>query len=473
MKLLKPVDFRAYQWRAFWFGARRRAFALFMDMGLGKTIIILSLIVFRLRKKLIEKPVLVVAPIRVIYGVWAQEAMLWAHTRGLRFSLIHGSIKQRMAALNVPADIYLVNPHGLRWLLELFHHREAMENWPFSWLIIDESSAFKAAGTKRFKKLRFLVHLFKYRTILTGTPTPNSLLELWPQFFLLDLGARLGTAFDRFKQRFFFPINHDNYSQYVPRRGSMRYMMGLISDITLRMDAADWKELPPTVYNDVWVHLPEEARARYDELEQEMFLAMDEGDVESVNAAVLTAHCWQLANGAIYTVSRRTGQKIWEPVHDAKIEALQEIVGETGSPVLIAYWFKHDLARLQALYPRAPILGTKRPQDTDKLVNAWNDGKYPIMLAHYQSAAHGLQLHKGPGHTIACYSMTWSRELYDQLIARIGGARAQQKVMVHHLLARRTTDVAMLRNITNKGITQRDALNCLKEYRREIQKRRR
>jgi SNF2 family DNA or RNA helicase len=185
-KLLTPAELRPYQWRAFWWGVRKKCAALFLDMGLGKTIIVLSILKYFFHKKILTKPVLLIAPIRVIYTVWMQEAARWRHTRSLTFSIVHGTEKQRLAALDVPADIYLINPHNIRWLLRLLRSKKARNNWPFGGLVIDESSAFKNAGAKRFRTLRHYVHLFSVRLILSGTPTPNSLLELWSQMFIVD-----------------------------------------------------------------------------------------------------------------------------------------------------------------------------------------------------------------------------------------------------------------------------------------------
>lgn len=463
LKHLLPSDLRPYQWKAFWFVIKNVWCALFLDMGLGKTVIILSAIKYLKHKGRLKKPVLLVAPIRVIYSVWAQEAAKWKHTRALTFSLVHGNAKQRLAALNTPADIYLINPQGIMWLLELLDNPRAKKNWPFGWLIVDESSAFKAPGTQRFKRLRHYVELFERRTILTGTPTPNHLLEIWAQIFLLDAGARLGTAYHRFKERFFYQADHQGY-EIQPRRGAQNYIMRLISNIVLRMDAEDYMTIPPTTYNTVIVELPRQARQYYDQLEEEMFIELAAGDVEALNAATLSGRCHQLANGAIYSIDRDSQEKIWEPVHDVKLDALKEIIEETGSPVIVAYNFKHDLARLRVAYPDAPLLGS--PKSIDSIIRGWQQDKYPVLLAHPGNAAHGLDgLQHGSGHTIVFFSLTWSKEKHDQLIKRIAGARATKKTMVHYIVARNTVDEVIITSGTQKDRTQRGLLNALKEYR--------
>lgn len=463
-RLLQYAEMREYQWKAFWFIVRNKLAALFLDMGLGKTIIVLSAIKHLKHKRQLTKPVLIVAPIRVMYNVWRQEAHKWRHTRSLTFSIVHGNVKQRMHALNVPADIYLINPQGLVWLLTLLDNDNAKANWPFGWLIIDESSMFKSAGTKRFTKLRHRVEYFERRTILTGTPTPNSLLEIWAQIFILDAGARLGTAFTRFKERFFYQADHQGYD-FQARRGASQYITRLIRDIVLRMDAEDYiKDMPPTSFNTVWVNLPADARRIYDELEEEMFVELAAGDVEALNAASLSGRCHQLANGAIYSIERGTEQKIWEPVHDAKIEALKEILAETSTPVIVAYHFKHDYHRLKAAFPDAPSLQGKR--DLTDIIEAWQRGDIPVLLAHPASAGYGLDgLQHGPGHTLIYFSLTWSREQYEQLLKRIAGARATKPIMVHHIAARQTVDEAILLSGESKDTTQAGLLNSLREYR--------
>lgn len=462
MKLLTPANLRKYQWKAFWFLVRRKFAALFLDMGLGKTVIVLSAIKHLKHKGRLTKPVLIVAPIRVIYSVWAQEALKWSHTRGLTFSLVHGSPAKRQAALNVPADIYLINPQGVVWLLDLLNNDRVKKNWPFSWLVIDESSKFKAPGTQRFKKLRHFIGLFERRTILTGTPTPNHMLELWAQMFIVDAGARLGTAHGRFKQRFFYQADREGFT-YVLRQGASRYIQNLIGDVTLRMDAEDYLDILPTTYNRIYVELPPHVREMYRRFEAEMFLELAKGDVEALSAATLSMRCHQLANGAIYSIDREDEQKIWEPVHDVKLEALQEVVEETGSPVIVVYNFKHDLERLRALYPDAPVLGN--PKTIERTIKEWQQDKHEVVLAHPNSAAHGLDgLQHGSGHTIVFFSLTWSREQHDQLIKRIAGARATKRTMVHYIAMRGTVDEAILLAGERKDTSQRGLLNALKEY---------
>lgn len=447
----------------------RRCSALFMDMGLGKTGVVLTVIAALheiyedfVGSKGDMKPVLVVGPIRVIYSVWAQEAASWSHTRKMSFSIVHGSAKVRMEALDTKADVYLINPENLRWLLRVC--KKQKRNWPFSMLVIDESSMFKSVGSKRFRMLRHYVKYFKRRIIMTGTPRPNSLMELWPQIYILDEGARLGSTYKNFKIRFFAPENeYVDYPTYVPRPGSEEYIHNLISDVALSMEAKDWLDFPPTIHNRIDVDLPARARELYNRFEKEMFLQLERGDVDALTAGAVSMRCWQMANGSIYTVDRSSGDRIWEETHQAKLDAVEEVIEETGSPVLVAYWFKPDIIRLRRRYPKAPVLGK---QKNNRLEKEWNDGKHPVMFCHYRSAAHGMNLQLGPGHTIALFSLTWSYELWDQLISRIGGARAQRPVTVHSIVSRNTTDEAMLLRVTGKEKGNRATLNALNQYRR-------
>lgn len=460
---LTPKELREYQWRAIKFILAAKCCALFLDMGLGKTISVLSAICAMLTRRWLDRPVLIVGPIRVIETVWAQEAAKWSHTRDLTFSLVRGNEKQRLGALNVAADCYMINPENLRWLLELFNNPHAKADWPFSMLVIDESSAFKAPGTRRFKKLRNYIDLFQYRVIMTGTPTPNSLLELWPQMYIVDCGERLGTAFGRFKERFFMQKDYNGY-RYGPRRGAEEKIQRLISDKVLRLDAKDWLTVPPTVFNTVTVDIPRGARAIYDEFEKEMFLHLRSGSVEALNAAGVSGRCHQIANGAIYTLDERGRQK-WETVHDAKVHAVQEIVEEAGSNVIIAYHFKHDLQRLKSLYPYAPVMSEAK--DADALVDEWNEGRHPVLLVHPKSAGHGLNMQFG-GHVMVFFSLTWSLESHDQLVSRIGMARAQKRCIVHYIVARNTVDEVIRTAIELKAHGQERFHAMLRAYSRRV-----
>lgn len=490
--MLSPANLRQYQWKAIEFLKSSPIVALFLDMGLGKTIALLTFIKLMLvQRDSGIKVWLGVAPLRVVKAVWRQEALKWTHTQDVVFSVVHGSERKRRAALDVPAHVYLINPEGLMWLVEMLHRLKLDQpgRWPFDGLFIDESSMFKASSTKRWKALAKVLHLFKQRVIMTGTPTPNSMLELWPQIYILDMGERLGSTFGRFRERFFIreevvavtrtPVGDQLQYRWGLRNGADRRLNALVRDICLRLDAADWLTLPPLIGLDahaggpcdVFVDLPDDVMDMYNRLEDEMFLELETSDVEAVNAAALSGKCHQIANGAIYADHRESGERVWEPVHDCKLDALDEIVNECGGPLLVAYQYRHDLARLRAAYPSFAVVAD---MDIEAFEREWNAGQWPGALMHPKSAGHGLNLQDG-GRNAAFFSMTWSKEQIDQFIARIGptrqaqAGRALQPIKCYRIIARNTVDEAIVESNGLKSQGQRAMLNALNAYRKHKQ----
>lgn len=464
--MLTRNDLRNYQKRAVDFVKRNRRAGLFLDMGLGKTISTLTAVSDLLSKGMVNR-VLLVAPLRPAQGVWRQEARKWQHTKHLTFKMLTGNERQRLLALNSQAQIHLINVDNLRWLLNVLRSRARKNGWPYDALVIDESSMFKTPKSKRFSSLRYQLKRFDRRVILTGTPAPKGLLDLWSQVFILDEGQRLGAQVERYRSRFFTPGGFKGYG-YKPDEDAEQQITELISSLILTMRAEDWLELPPTIKQEIYVDLPAPARKLYQKLELEMFLEMELGSTEALSAASLSSKCWQLANGFIY-LEDEAGAKTWQTVHDAKLEALQEVVDGTGGNVLVAYWFKPDLARLKALYPKAPAVSDcKNERALAKLQDEWNAGKHPIMLVHPQGAGHGLNLQVG-GNTIVFFSMLWGREYYAQVIERIGAARqigmGRDHVMVKHIIARDTVDEIMLATQRARHADERAVFKMLKEYR--------
>lgn len=479
LRRLTPADMRGYQNDSAAFALDNPNAALFLDMGLGKTVsmltVIKQLLLDRERRLLCW---LIVAPLRVVQGVWKQEAAKWTHTDDILFSVIGGNEVRRRAALERPAHVYLINPENLLWLLDYMQRLGLMEqgNWPFEGLIIDESSMFKNPKTKRFKAMMEVLHLFRRRYILTGTPTPNSLLELWPQIYLLDMGERLGVNYFRYKERFFevdpeveiYSDEQKKYAKYVPREGAQRRITQLIGDIVLRLDAKDYLQLPPVIDNEIELHLPPETQALYNKFEREMFLELERSDVEAVSAGVLSMKCHQIANGALWGVDRDTETKIWEKIHDVKTDAMREVVDETGDNIIITYQYKHDLTRLRDEFPRAAVLEDFR--NIDDFQNQWNRGKFHEALGHPKSFGHGLSLQDG-GHTLAFFSLTWSREQIDQVSARMGAARQAQAgrhttpITYHWLQMMGTVDEAIRISNAQKQQGQKAQLDALKAYR--------
>ena len=468
---LTPENLRAYQWRALRFVIDTLCCALFIDMGLGKTISVLSAIKHLFYKRKMTGPVLLVAPLRVIYSVWRQEAKKWTHTSSVTFSLVHGSARQRMEALARDAHVYLVNPEGVKWLIDYYmrmarnNPEKFAEKWPFEMLVIDESTFFKDGKTQRFKALRKVLRLFKRRVILTGTPTPNSLLQLWAQMYIVDCGERLGQTFPGFRDRFFEKEDYNGY-RYKLRPGAAAYVNRLLRDVVLRLEDADWLELPELIQASIKVKLPERAQELYEKFEKEMFLELETAEVEALSAATLTMRCHQLANGAIYANDKETAEVDWHVVHDAKIEALKEYIEELdGERAIIAYNFKHDLARLKSILPDAPVIG--RGKNADQIIQEWASGKHQFVLLHPQTGGHGLNNLQIKCRRVVFFSIPWSGEHRDQLIARVGPARRtgeQDATIVHYIVAEDTVDEAIMIALERKAAGQRELLSALKQY---------
>lgn len=467
---LKPENLRAYQWRALKFVINNPYCALFVDMGLGKTISTLSAIKNLFYKEKLDGPVLLVAPIRVIKGVWRQEALKWSHTRNLTFSLVHGNAKERMLALTKNAHIYLINPEGMKWLIE-YYMRLARGNvknlpdvWRFKMLVVDESTFWKDGSTQRFKAIKKVLHLFDRRIILTGTPTPNSLLQIWSQMYLVDQGDVLGLTFNGFRDRFFEKQDYMGYS-YKLREGARDYMDRKLKPLVLRLEDKDWLDLPPLVKAQLRVTLPERAMELYDKFEKEMFLELETAEVEALNAATLTQRCHQIANGAIYALDKETGVKDWHVIHDAKVEALKEYCeGLEGERAIIAFTFKHDLARIKAALPDIPILG---PNNTERIIDEWMEGKHQFVGIHPQSGGHGVNNLQVGCRRVCFFSIPWSGEHHDQLIARVGPARRtgeKEATIVHYIVADKTVDDAIIQALDRKASGQRELLEALKDY---------
>lgn len=462
--MLFRKDLRTYQTRAVEFLKSVPCAGLFLDMGLGKTVSTLTAV-----KDMIDagtvKRVLLVAPLRPAQGVWRQEAKKWAHLRGMTFKLLTGSEPQRLLALNSNAQIHIINVENLHWLIHTLKAKYK-KDWPYDTLIIDESSMFKTANAKtRFGVLRYYINRFKRRIIMTGTPAPKSLLDLWAQIYILDGGKRLGDRVDRYRSRFFSPSGYMGYG-YTPDEGAEEKITELISDIILTMRAEDWLDLPEIMEETVWVDLPPKARKMYSDLEKEMFIELAEGSTEALSAASLSSKCWQMANGKIYLEDSK-GSRITHVTHDAKVSALKEIIDGVSGNVLVAYWFKPDLEQLVKAFPKAPNITGVKGKRFDQLQDEWNAGKHPIMFVHPQSGGHGLNL-QGGGNVLVFYSMLWGREAYAQVKERIGASRQvglRDHVMYKYIAARDTVDEVMLLVQKERQTNERRMIKLLKDYR--------
>lgn len=463
--MLQRKDMRSYQRRATDFIKRNTRSGLFMDMGLGKTVSTLTA-VDDLQSRGVVDRALVVAPLRPAQGVWRQEARKWGHLKHMTFKMLTGNERQRTLALTSQAQVHIINVENLVWLLRLLRARARKHGWPYDMLILDESSLFKTPSSKRFGALRYQLKRFARRVILTGTPRPKSLLDLWSQIFVLDEGMRLGEKVDRYRTRFFTTSGFKGHG-YTADEGAEETIMSLISPLILTLRAEDWLDLPPTLEQTVYVDLPVAARNMYRQLEKDMFLQMENGRAEALSAASLSSKCWQMANGALI-LEDEFGAKTWQAVHDAKLKALQEVIDGTGGNMLVAYWFKHDLARLKSAYPKAPcVADCKNERALNRLQDAWNAGEHPVMFVHPQGAGHGLNFQHG-GNVLTFFSMLWGREAFSQVKERIGASRQvglRDHVSYKYIVARDTVDEVMVATQAQRHHDERRFIRMLKEYR--------
>ena len=427
---------RPYQTKAKDFLLDRQYAGLFADMGMGKTAGTLHAMVG------FPKPILLIGPIRVIEDVWRAEAALWPETQGLTFSLVRGPVKARARALATPADVYLVNP-------ELVDEVLASEV-PFASLVVDESSMYKSPSTKRFKSLRKARKRFQKIVILTGTPSPNSLMDLWSQIYLLDGGTRLGTSFFMFRNIFFNQTDYMGYS-FEPKPGAVEKVSRLISDIVLRIEAKG--NLPPreVLHNRITVDLPPKARTHYDEMAKDAFSRIASEDVSAGSAVTVLTKLRQMASGFVYGDDGATVE-----VHREKIKALESIMDETGSPVIVVYQFRHELQALKAAFPQGLELADVKMDD-------WNSKKIPMMFLHPQSGGHGLNLQYG-SHTMVIFSASFSYEHMAQTKARIDRQGQECPVIFHEIVARDTVDDLLLEALDRKSSDQSRILDLVKAH---------
>lgn len=416
-------------------------------MGMGKTV---STLMSLDMLELVEPgPALVLAPLRVAASTWPDEAKKWGNLRNVEVSAVIGTPEQRRAALRRPASIYTTNYDNLVWLVE-----ELGERWPFRKVVADESTRLKSfrlrQGGKRAQALAQVAHCKVDRFIeLTGTPSPNGLQDLWGQAWFLDRGQRLGRTWEAFVQRWFRSIPGDNgFTRIEPMPFAQEQIEDRMRDLCLSLDARDWFDIRQPIENVIRVELPKRARALYEDMEREMFMQLDGHEIEAFSAAAKTIKCLQIANGAAYTDEAGN----WSEVHDAKLQALEDVIEEAaGMPVLVAYHFKSDLARLLRAFPK----GRHLDQDP-QTIRDWNAGKIPILFAHPASAGHGLNLQDG-GNILVMFGHWWDLEQYQQIVERIGPTRQAQAghdrpVFIHHIVAADTIDeIVMARRESKRG----------------------
>lgn len=444
--MLSRDDLHDYQRRAVGFICERKRCALWLGMGLGKTTSSLTAASDLLDSMAVQR-VLVIAPLRVANSVWAQECKQWEHLKHLRVAVCTGSEKTRLSALQHDADIYTINRENVPWLVKHY-----AKKWPFDAVIIDEASSFKNASSQRFKALKKVLPYTEYFVELTGTPSPNGLLDVWAQIYLLDFGQSLGRTMTAYKQRF-FEQDYMGYN-YTPRKGAADQIYKLVEPFVLSMSAEDYLELPDRIGVNEMVSLPAKSEKAYKEFERTLLAELDDGEeIEAISAAALANKLLQWANGAVYT----DDQGNWSEVHSAKLDALSEIVEQNdGENILVAYNYKSDLARLVERFPDAVVL-----DKSAETIAAWNRGEIKMLLAHPASAGHGLNLQRG-GAIAVWFGLCWSLENYQQFNARLHRQGQDRPVRIVHIVAQGTIDERVLTVLASKDEGQRKLLSALK-----------
>lgn len=431
---------------------QKPALGLFLDMGLGKTIITLSVINELKYGRFQVRKVLVIAPKKVAEAIWQREAAKWDNVKHLRFSTVLGSQAKRIRALNTPADIYIINRENVVWLVDYYKN-----DWPFDMVVCDEFSSFKSHSAKRFKALAAIRGHIDRIIGLTGTPSPNGLDDLWSQVYLLDQGQRLGRYYTHFRERYFEPgkRSREVIYQYDPKDGAEAAILEKISDICISMKAADYLQLPKIIYDDIPVVLDAKAKKAYTELERKMILELPDDVIDVTSAAALSNKLQQLANGAIYN-----DEHDWHAIHSCKLEAFMELIEQlNGQHALVFYNFQHDRERLQELLAKSKLRVRVFSGAQDEA--DWNAGKVDILLAHPASTAYGLNLQDG-GHHVVWFGLNWSLELYQQANKRLHRQGQEQPVIVHHLICVGTRDEDLADALSRKDKSQEWVLQSLK-----------
>lgn len=442
----KPHDYQRYTIQ---FIIDHPESAIFLGMGMGKTISTLTAINDLIRNRFETQRVLVIAPIRVARDTWPAELNKWDHLAGLTVSPIIGTAQQREAAANRRADIYTIGRENIPWLVK--HHGN---RWPYDMVIIDELSSFKNPQAKRFKALKKVRPKIHRIVGLTGTPAPNSLLDIWAPFRLIDNGQRLGKYITHYRDQYFTPGRRNGTVVYNwnLRPGADQAIYNNIADITVSMRTTDYLQLPEATHQHITVQLPPKARKHIDTLKRDLVLDLDDETIDAANAATLSLKLQQLAGGAIYN---ETGDN-YITIHDEKIQALTELVDQAqGSPILVCYWFKHERDRILDAIPGARVL------DTQQDFHDWNNGQIPVALIHPASAGHGLNLQAG-GHIMVWYTTPWSLELYEQANARLHRQGQTEPVSIIHIDTAGTIDQTVHQALTRKDTTQQALITAVK-----------
>ena len=445
----EPHDYQVY---ASEYIKEHDAAAVFLECGLGKTSITLTAIHDLMFDRFEIRKVLVIAPIRVAKMNWPDEIEKWDHISDLRYSVAVGTETERMAALEARADIYLINRENVQWLVE-------KSGLPFDYdmVVVDELSSFKNWQAKRFKALMKVRPKVKRIVGLTGTPSSNGLMDLFAEYKLLDMGQRLGRFIGQYRNRYFMPDKTNGHVVYSYKLlpGAEEAIYDRISDITISMKSADHLKMPELVNSRYMVRLDEPELVKYERMKRDLLLQLPEGEVTAANAAALSGKLSQMANGAVYS-----DDGTYETIHDRKLDALEDIIeAANGKPVLAAYWYRHDLERIQERLSELKI-GCAR-LDKEQNIRRWNEGKISVGLIHPASAGHGLNLQSG-GNILVWFGLTWSLELYQQTVARLWRQGQKETVSVIHILAAKTIDEQIMRALETKDHTQKALIDAVR-----------
>lgn len=451
---------RSYQEQAVKLGVSQACAGFLLRPGMGKTTITYAILQI-LKSKFLIKRTLVIAPLRVIYNVWPRQKNDWAEFASLRVQVLHG--KDRVKNFhNLDADIYCINPEGLEWLDTPEHLAWLRQH--FDVLVVDESTKFKNTGTQRFKRARKFIQHFKRRYILTGSFTPNGLLDLFGQVYLLDEGAALGRYVTHYKTKYFYPTDYLGYT-LAPHPWAADEIAGKIAPLTLVLDREGNLDMPELIFNDILVDLPAPARKQYAQMEDHMLATLDAELVVAANAAVATSKCRQIANGCLFT---NAGDGTWQDIHDAKIDALRDLVEElSGESLLVVYEFKPDLEKLRKAFPNAVLLtGGSATQDATN-ISLFAGGFVQMGLGQFTSISLGIDGLQNKCRNVVMFGLTWNLQDYSQTIDRIWrqGQKAET-VIVHRIIAKDTVDQRVLNVLNGKDSTQSSFLTVLKSMRR-------
>lgn len=440
-----PHDYQTY---ATEFIEEHPVAAVLLDMGLGKSVITLTAINDLCLDTFEVQKILVIAPLRVARDTWKAELEKWEHLRCIKYSVAVGTEAERKAALQKPANLYIINRENVGWLIE-------QSGLPFDYdmVVIDELSSFKSHQAKRFRSLMKVRPTVKRMVGLTGTPSSNGLMDLWAEFRLLDMGKRLGRFITHYRDEFFRPDKRNGQVifSYKPKDGAEEEIYRRISDITISMKSTDFLQMPECVINEVEVSLSDKEMKMYNGLKKDLVLAIANKEIDAVNAGALSNKLSQMANGAVYDEDKN-----YIEIHDRKLDALEDLIEQSnGKPVLVAYWFKHDLERIKKRF-------TVREIKTSKDIADWNNGSIPVAVIHPASAGHGLNIQEG-GSTLIWFGLTWSLELYLQTNARLWRQGQKSKtVVIHHIITKGTTDERIMKALRTKETTQDALMDAVK-----------